>query len=109
MALFNPRYRKGLQDKWDTSKWKRFNMVLGTIIYSLMLFIALLVWIPPLIGGANKKTFDAQPKEVPSIEIEFTPEEIDRLKDTKKFNELLDVAGGFIDQKLKEKKEKDGE
>jgi hypothetical protein len=102
MAIFSSAYREKLRDDWDTSAWKRFSIVLGVTMYSAALVLALLFWIPtlsrrsPEIAGDDRK---------PSVTIEFSSDEVQRMKNTKEIDELVDVAGDIIKRKLAERKE----
>ena len=102
MAVFSPRYREKLQKDWDTSAWKRFSIVLGVTMYSVALILALLFWIPAL----SRRTPEvAEADKKPSVTIEFNSEEVQRIKNTKEIDDLVDVAGGIIKRKLAERKE----
>jgi hypothetical protein len=102
MAVFSPRYREKLQEDWDTSAWKRFSIVFGVAMYSAALILALLFWIPAL----SKRAPDvAESDKKPSATIEFSSEEVQRMKNTKEIGELVDVAGGIIKRKLADRKE----
>lgn len=105
MALFSPRYREKLRVDWDTSAWKRFSIVIGVTMYSAALMLALLFWIPAL---SIRTTEAAETDKKPSVTIEFSSEEVQRIKDTKEIDELVDVAGGIIKRKLAERKEEAG-
>jgi heme/copper-type cytochrome/quinol oxidase subunit 2 len=102
MAIFSPAYREKLRDDWDTSAWKRFNIVLGVTMYSAALILALLFWIPALLRS-TPEVADADKK--PSVTIEFSSDEVQRMKNTKEIDELVDVAGDIIKRKLAERKE----
>ncbi|MFT6577198.1 MAG: heme/copper-type cytochrome/quinol oxidase subunit 2 [Akkermansiaceae bacterium] len=102
MAMFSPRYREKLQDDWDTSAWKRFSIVLGVTMYSAALILALFFWIPAL-SRRTPEVADTDKK--PSVTIEFSSEDVQRMKNTKEIDELVDVAGGMIKRKLAERKE----
>jgi heme/copper-type cytochrome/quinol oxidase subunit 2 len=102
MAIFSPRYRERLQDDWDTSAWKRFSIVLGVTMYSAALIFALVFWITAL-SRRTPEVADTDKK--PSVTIDFSNEEVQRMKNTKELDELVDVAGGIIKRKLAERKE----
>jgi ABC-type Fe3+ transport system permease subunit len=102
MAIFIPRYREKLQDDWDTSAWKRFSIVLGVAMYSAALIFALVFWIAAL-SRRTPEVADTDKK--PSVTIEFSSEEVQRMKNTEKIDELVDVAGGIIKRKLAERRE----
>lgn len=100
MAIFSPRYREKLRDDWATSAWRKFSIVLGVTMYSAVLIFALLFWTTAL----SKRTPDADRKQSPTIEL--SSEEVQRMKNTRKLDELVDVAGGIMKRKLAEQKEK---
>jgi hypothetical protein len=102
MAIFIPRFREKLQDDWDTSAWKRFSIVLGVTMYSAALIFALVFWIAAL-SRRTPEVADTDKK--PSVTIEFSSEEVQRMKNTEKIDELVDVAGGIIKRKLAERRE----
>ena len=102
MAIFSPGYREKLRDDWDTSAWKRFSIVLGVTMYTVALIIALAFWIPAL-SRRTPEVADTDKK--PSVTIEFSSDEVQRMKNTKEIDELVDVAGGIIKRKLAERKE----
>jgi amino acid transporter len=102
MAMFNPRYRDKLQEDWNTSAWKRFNIALGVTMYTAAFIIALIFWIPTLLRRPPEVV--TQDKK-PTITIEFSSEETQQIKNTKKIEELVDVAGGIIKRKIAEREE----
>ena len=102
MAIFSPGYREKLRGDWDTSAWKRFSIVLGVTMYTGALIIALAFWIPAL-SRRTPEVDDADKK--PSVTIEFSSDEVQRMKSTKEIDELVDVAGEIIKRKLAERKE----
>ncbi len=102
MSIFSPRYREKLREEWETSIWKRFSIVLGVAMYSVALILALLFWIPFLLRPSSVV---AEQDETSSAKIEFSSEELQRMKDTKEIHELVDVAGGIIKRKMEERKE----
>ena len=102
MSIFSPRYREKLREEWETSIWKRFSIVLGVAMYSVALILALLFWIPFLLRASPEA---AEQDQNSSVKIEFSSEEVQRMKDTKEIDELVDVAGGIIKRKLEERKE----
>jgi hypothetical protein len=71
-------------------------------MYSVALILALLFWIPALSRRAPEV---AETEKKPSVTIEFSSEEVQRMKNTKEIDELVDVAGGIIKRKLAERKE----
>jgi heme/copper-type cytochrome/quinol oxidase subunit 2 len=101
MAIFSPRYREKLRDDWDTSPWRRFSIVLGVTMYSAALILALLFWLPAL-SSRTPEVADADKK--PTVTIEFSSEEVQRMKHTKEIDELVDVAGGIMMRKLAERR-----
>ena len=103
-AVFSADYRQKLREAWDTSLWKRFAIVFGILMYSTALAIALFVWIPLIGSSGNHREKQTNDNES-SITIEFTSEEVDKIKETKEIDELVDVAGGFIKRKLEERKQ----
>ena len=103
-AVFSADYRQKLREAWDTSLWKRFEIVFGISMYSTALAIALFVWIPLIGSSGNHREKQTNDNES-SITIEFTSEEVDKIKETKEIDELVDVAGGFIKRKLEERKQ----
>lgn len=109
MSIFSPRYRQKLKEDWGTSGWKRFSIVLGISLYSIALVIALIVWIP-VMGARAAPTVSNESES--SITIQFSSDEIEKMKKTKEIGELVDVAGSFIKRKLEERKqeaEQDGD
>ena len=102
MSIFSPRYRQKLKEDWDTSGWKRFSIVLGISLYSIALVIALFVWIP-VMGARDAPTTSNESES--SITIQFSSDEIEKMKKTKEIDELVDVAGNFIKRKLEERKQ----
>ena len=103
-AAFSATYRQKLREHWNTSNWRRASIVLGIGLYSVALVFALVVWIPLLVGRDQRHAHDP-PRSGDTIEIEFTPEEINKLRETKEVDELVDKAGGFITRKLEERKQ----
>ena len=103
-AVFSADYRKRLHDAWDTSLWKRFGIIFGIVMYSTTLAIALFVWIP-LISESKNHREEHVNENKSKVAIEFTPEEVDKMKKTKEIYELLDVADNFIKRKLEERKQ----
>ena len=103
-AVFSADYRQKLREAWDASLWKRFAIVFGILMYSTALAIALFVWIPLIGISGNHREKQTNDNES-SITIEFTSEEVDKIKETKEIDELVDVAGGFIKRKLEERKQ----
>lgn len=103
MAIFSSRYRQKLREEWGTSNWHRVTIVLGIGLYSAALAIALLVWIPTIREGDGQRA-NASKAGPAAIPIQFSPDEIEKMKDTKEFGELVDVAGALIKRKLEERK-----
>lgn len=102
VAAFSPRYRKRLKDQWDTSTWQRIGIVLGVMMYSAALALALCFWIPVLLRGADESTAMV-PKR--SITIKFSDDEVSRMQETKKMSQLVETAGSIIKRKLAEQKQ----
>lgn len=103
-AAFSAAYRQKLSEHWNTSNWKRVAIVLGIGLYSAALAFALIVWIP-VINSADQRQAEPTPRSEDTIQIEFTSEEIKKLKETKEIEGLVDTAGGFIKRKLEERKQ----
>lgn len=103
MSIFSPQYRTKLKRQWDTSNWQRFAMILGATLYSAALILALFVWIP-MIGSDQADSSAGERRSAPTIE--FSTDEVETMKKTKKLDELVDVAGNLLKRKLAEQKEK---
>ena len=103
MSIFSPRYRTKLKRQWDTSTWQRFAMILGATLYSAALILALFVWIP-MIGSDQADSSVGERRS--AVTIEFSRDEVETMKKTKKLDELVDVAGNLLKRKLAEQKEK---
>ncbi|MDP4624982.1 MAG: hypothetical protein NWT08_07575 [Akkermansiaceae bacterium] len=108
-AAFSATYRQKLSEHWNISTWKRVSIVLGIGLYSAALVFALFVWIPILTSSDQEEAKQTRSSD-DTIQIEFTAEEIKKLKETKEIEELVDTAGEFIKRKLEERKkaEQDG-
>ena len=102
MAIFSPNYRKKLKDQWDTSNWQRFGIVLGVTLYSAALIVALIFWTPFL--GRRTEVVDATDQKH-AVTIEFSADEVHRMKKTKELDQLVNVAGKIIKRKLEERKQ----
>ena len=102
MAMFNRRYREKLQEDWDASARKRIGIVLGVTMYSAALILALLFWISAL---SRQATEVADTEKNPSVKIESSSDDVQRMKNTKEIGELVDVAGGIIKRRLAERKD----
>lgn len=101
MAIFSPKCRKKLKDQWDTSNWQRFGIILGITMYSAALIVALIFWTPSL-GRRSDVVDTADQKHADTIE--FSAEEIQRMKKTKELDQLVNVAGNIIKRKFAERK-----
>ena len=100
MAAFSAEYRAKLKKDWDTSWWKRAGIVLGILLYSAALLIALLVWTSVIeLGSKPTKTPDTKPP----IPINLTPSD---LKESKEVGDLIDTAEGILKQKLEEHRQR---
>ena len=102
MAIFSPNYRKKLKDQWDTSNWQRFGIVLGVTLYSAALIVALIFWTPFL--GRRTEVVDATDQKH-AVTIEFSADEVHRMKKTNELDQLVNVAGKIIKRKLEERKQ----
>ena len=103
MAAFSAEYRAKLKKDWDTSWWKRAGIVLGILLYSAALLIALLVWTSVIeLGSKPTKTPDTKPP----IPINLTPSDLKDLKETKEVGDLIDTAEGILKQKLEEHRQR---
>jgi thiol:disulfide interchange protein len=96
MAIFSPRYRKKLKDRWDTSNWQRAGIVLGVTMYSAALVVALFFWTPLLTRGTDQNR---------SMPTKFTDDEVQSMKKTKEIDQLVETAGSIIRRKLAERKQ----
>ncbi|MEP4077931.1 hypothetical protein [Haloferula sp.] len=103
-AAFSATYRQKLKEHWNTSNWRRASIVLGIGLYSVALAFALIVWIP-LITSTDQRQADPISSSEDTLKIEFTSEEIKKLKETKEIDDLVDTAGGIIKRKLEERKQ----
>jgi len=77
--------------------------VLGIGLYSIALAFALIVWIPFLVGNERHSRSDE------TSGTHFTPEEIEQLKTTKDFDELIDTASELLKCKLEKRKQEEQE
>ena len=76
--------------------------MLGIALDSAALVFALIVWVP-LLTSHDQRHAEPAPHNEGTIQIEFTPEEIKKLEETKEIGDLFETAGGFIKQKLEER------
>jgi signal transduction histidine kinase len=101
-AAYSATYRQKLSEHWNTSNWRRVSILLGIGLYSAALIFALMVWIPILTSSDQRQE---TPRSDEAIKIEFTSEEIKKLKETKEIDELVDTAGEFIKRKIEERRQ----
>jgi hypothetical protein len=102
MAIFSPRYRKKLKGQWNTSNSQRFGIVLGVVMYSTALVIALLFW-TPFLGLSSDQVAKSDLKQ--ATKIELPADEVNGIKKAKEIDQLVDVAGSIIKRKLAERKQ----
>lgn len=102
MAIFSKRYREKLRNDWATSPSKRLGIVISATFYTAVLIFALLFWLPVLLGGAPE---GVDKDEKSSLKLDFSSEELQRMKNTKEIKDLVDVAGDIVERKLEERSE----
>ena len=102
MAILNPHYRKKVKDQWNTSNSQRFGIVLGVVLYSTALVIALVFW-TPFLGLSSDEVAKTDQKQ--AAQIELPADEVNRIKKAKEIDQLVDVAGSIIKRKLAERKQ----
>jgi TRAP-type C4-dicarboxylate transport system permease small subunit len=101
MAIFSPRYRQKLKDEWAESTWKRCGIVSSAIVYSAALMFALVFWIPILLRPTPEAADEGRK---PPITIQFSPDDVERMKKTKEIEGLTDVAQDILRRRLEERK-----
>lgn len=102
-SIFSPRYRAKLKQSWNTSSWRKLGLVLGVTLYSTAFIFALFVWIPVVRSHPSDSGATQQGS---ATRIEFSKQEMDKIRKTKTIEELVSVAGDLAKQKFEERKAK---
>lgn len=97
MSIFSPRYRQRLKDDWESSRGKRFSIVLGICFYSVALMIALIFWVPVIWAGGE---FTEPGGDESVIGVQLSSKKDEEVDQKEKVKELVEVAGDFIKRRL---------
>jgi hypothetical protein len=97
MSIFSPLYRQRLKDDWESSRRKRFSILLEICFYSVALMIALIFWVPVIWAGGE---FTEPGGDESVIGVQLSSKKDEEVDQKEKVKELVEFRGDFIKRRL---------